>query len=463
MQKILALCLVLMVLLGSCKSAGKAEVNSLVESSYVSDSADVVDVPSESEEVSQQSVDEEASTEDTFPYITYEMALQDYEDLWEILELNYPHLESAEEVYQVDYANVKQNHLTMIEGYTKPIILEDYFDDLYKIIKQFKYLGHLSLMDSDYFWTMCDMYESRFDDYDSKIAAQEIESDEFEKRYMEELKNVFRNEQVLRTYTYLGEESEITESISDMDMNANENMQVEYINDDTVYISVASFMGNYVESDNEKFMEIYKTINNYDNLIIDVRGNGGGTDAYWQENIVEPNIKKKLSILHYGIGKSGGVNKYLYEHNASTVNGARRVIERLPNIDMDLLDSMEYAEISVQWFTPDVSIPSFQGEIYVLVDDGVYSATEGFVLMCKSSGFAKVVGTQTGGDGGLLKIREFALEGSGLTLRFSTMLPLNADGSPNTPYGSTPDYVLNEGDDFVEECLKIIESEGEGQ
>lgn len=92
----------------------------------------------------------------------------------------------------------------------------------------------------------------------------------------------------------------------------------------------------------------------------------------------------------------------------------------------------------------------------MLVDEGVYSASENFAAFCKNTGFATLVGEPTGGDGGIADPMLFTLPESGLVVRFSVFYGLNADGSGNEAAGTQPDYTVSEGDDALASCLSLI-------
>jgi C-terminal processing protease CtpA/Prc len=99
----------------------------------------------------------------------------------------------------------------------------------------------------------------------------------------------------------------------------------------------------------------------------------------------------------------------------------------------------------------------FGENIYLLVNSNVYSASEGFAMFCKATGFATLVGSNTGGDGGMLTIRQFDLANTGLLISFSTTFSLNPDGSSNTEFGSIPDVYIGENQTELEACLALIE------
>ncbi len=98
----------------------------------------------------------------------------------------------------------------------------------------------------------------------------------------------------------------------------------------------------------------------------------------------------------------------------------------------------------------------YGGTIWVLVDDTVYSSSENFVMFCKNTGFATLIGTTTGGDGGIADPLLAALPNSGLIVRFSVFYRLNGDGNGNEANGTKPDIVLSEHEDALKKCLEQI-------
>lgn len=84
-------------------------------------------------------------------------------------------------------------------------------------------------------------------------------------------------------------------------------------------------------------------------------------------------------------------------------------------------------------------------------------------MFCKDTGFATVVGENTGGDGGGTNVYETRLPNSGLLLRYRAMHGLNKDGSSNVEFGTTPDVLFQgrwgrKNVDLLGSCLDYIES-----
>ncbi|WP_298893392.1 S41 family peptidase [uncultured Psychroserpens sp.] len=120
------------------------------------------------------------------------------------------------------------------------------------------------------------------------------------------------------------------------------------LNKETAYIEIKSMTGKVVQD----FIKVYDTLNNYPNLIIDIRRNSGGNSDY-SEQIASYLIHKRMRACV-----------------------SRKKINPKPN--------------------------SYKGNIYVLTDVFTGSAAESFALDLHESGNVVLVGSQTNGDTGNL-------------------------------------------------------------
>ncbi len=77
---------------------------------------------------------------------------------------------------------------------------------------------------------------------------------------------------------------------------------------------------------------------------------------------------------------------------------------------------------------------------WVLTDEYVYSAADGFAGFCKQTGWATLVGRRTRGDGGASAPVLVRLPESGLLMRFTLAASANVDGTLNTLFGTSPDF-----------------------
>lgn len=69
--------------------------------------------------------------------------------------------------------------------------------------------------------------------------------------------------------------------------NNKEDIEIKIIDEEIAYLKINSF-AEFTKEDTDKINELYKDINNYNDYIIDIRGNGGGNNRLWMEHIVNP-------------------------------------------------------------------------------------------------------------------------------------------------------------------------------
>lgn len=77
-------------------------------------------------------------------------------------------------------------------------------------------------------------------------------------------------------------------------------------------------------------------------------------------------------------------------------------------------------------------------------------------MFSKNTDFATLVGTNTGGDGGVADPILISLPNSGLIVRFSMLYGLNPDGTGNEKYGTTPDILIDEEQDAFDKTIEEI-------
>lgn len=217
--------------------------------------------------------------------------------------------------------------------------------------------------------------------------------------------------------------------------NANTSSEEKVLKEGKVgYIKVKSMSNRTLQSDGKKIIEFYKSIKDYPYLIIDIRGNGGGTDEYWKNNIVEPLISDSESSLVAMAYKGSYIKPFLRGRGITT-----KPIEKLPEqFSSKHALQMETFLTTSRTIKPKNTV-GFKGAIYLLVDDRVYSSSESFAAFSKGAGFATLVGTTTGGDGIGIDPCVMALPNSGLVVRFSLDMGINSDGTINEKEHTKPD------------------------
>ena len=95
--------------------------------------------------------------------------------------------------------------------------------------------------------------------------------------------------------------------------------------------------------------------------------------------------------------------------------------------DVSLVSSISSGEID------------FKGKIVVLIDAITFSATDAFALFCKETGFAKLYGTPSGGDGISDSPIYYILPNSKLLVRFTPGMGIDYTGAANEEVCVHPD------------------------
>ncbi|MBO3443038.1 S41 family peptidase [Clostridium sp. CCUG 7971] len=234
------------------------------------------------------------------------------------------------------------------------------------------------------------------------------------------------------------------------------------VKDEVGYIYLPSMASRNGSTDKDLNM-IWDYINasrKYKALIIDIRGNLGGSDSYWQ-GIVSRLIKNDTIINGYRVYRNSSkiVKKYTNVRNIGL-----KPIEKLPqsiliNAPQEIFnDFSDFEEASYTIKAKDNL--NFEGNIYLLIDDKVYSSSESFSMFCKETNFATLIGKTTGGDGRGLDPILFKLKNSGLIVRMASGMYLNKDGICDEEFKTTPDFKVKNCErtrDFKDDnCIKKV-------
>lgn len=239
----------------------------------------------------------------------------------------------------------------------------------------------------------------------------------------------------------------------------NQNVVTEDLSESTGYIRVPSFPSSGTASEYDKKLisdYIKKSQGKFKKLIIDIRGNGGGSPEFWKDLIVAPLIKKPVVYTQTAVVKKDFFKywgktvqqyldtQYIDTQTPSSINKKNSVhlqeIEEIKNLT-GYDDSYVTFNVSNK-ISPEDMLP-FDGKIYLLVDGGCFSASEDFAQFCKRTGFAEVVGNNTGGGAAaFLSPHYFCLPESKLIFRLEVESVLNLDGTMSEVLGTEPDIKM---------------------
>ena len=103
---------------------------------------------------------------------------------------------------------------------------------------------------------------------------------------------------------------------------------------------------------------------------------------------------------------------------------------------------------------------NFKGNIYLLVDDKVFSSAEALAVFAKDTKMATLIGSRTKGDGIGSDPMMTMLPNSGLIFNFTKGMGTLKDGTCNEEHKTVPDIVIENTEktnDFkTDECIKKV-------
>jgi len=202
------------------------------------------------------------------------------------------------------------------------------------------------------------------------------------------------------------------------------------------YMYVRTFQPSALEHRYNEILDFLREIEGYGHLIIDIRGNTGGSFITWVNGIVRPLLMEDTLHEYYLAYRTG---EYVQDFHGEWLNER----EEIPKEWFDYLPPEVYGEDfkvynSSQTYASTHEV-DFDGEIILLVDNVVYSAAEGFTNFCKQTGFATIYGTASGGDGFFIWPLYYTLPNSKLVITTSSSMSLDRTGHANEEVRTQPD------------------------
>ncbi|MGI5064707.1 S41 family peptidase [Treponema putidum] len=388
-------------------------------------------------------------------FISAEEMKADYEYFWDFIYNGYPFTEVCERK-GIDLEQIKQTGYRYLSD---PMMQHGYYSfygDLCRKITGNRYIGHL--YPSDYF-----DYKKIFKQTTAKVSLREQETliDNFyasmpktgafagkkDMLYADDFKNT--NPPLMGTRKYSKPYTKI--------------INTDYI----AYIKINSFL----ITDGKEKQEYLKVLEdffietaNYKHIIIDIQNNGGGYIENY-EAIISPNIKENLTIVFYGLYNE---NKYtdIYLGMFLNYNDVKKIKKNeVPNIENcgTIKNDKAYILKNIIFSRSAKGYkPCDDKKFWLLISSDVYSGADRFAYVCKKTGFATVIGTNTGGAGTNGESPMYiALPNSGLLIKFDFMYGLTDDGYCTNETGTAPDIYNLPGKSALGTCLETIRKLGE--
>lgn len=209
-----------------------------------------------------------------------------------------------------------------------------------------------------------------------------------------------------------------------------------------------------------KLQEVFETLqqDQITDLIIDLRDNGGGKVpwVFYSYFVDEPFLFANEADFIYS--RISAYNSFQKLHPDMRFLKRKWLNTWLPGSNkMSQIDSSRYRLTGLFMTKPfQPSLPKFQGNVYLLIDGGTFSAASDFAAMMKSSGLATIIGEESGGG----YYGNTSMEKSYVTLPNSKIrleIPLvrhqlNVNASKNAfGRGVLPDHEVN---DCLEDILE---------
>ncbi|RDY24605.1 peptidase S41 [Romboutsia maritimum] len=370
--------------------------------------------------------------------LSMEEKLQDFEYIYNVIKEGYPYLDVNKRLNNIDWLSNKENYINRIKSTKND---KEFIKELSEVIDELNN-GHTNLIkDKDKYKIFKESYSKQG------------------------LYDFFDDEKVKDRYDSL---SKIGINLNKETKHFNNNLILKDVVKDKVgYMNLPKMSpkSGSIKKDMKTILDYIKTLDNHKTLIIDIRGNRGGNDVYWKEivsNISNQDIKTKGFSLFRG--KSKVINYYIKAKNIKLTSIDKlpeSVIKNAPNEVSEKFSGFLELENTIK--TNHSS--KFKGNIYLLVDEQVFSSAESFAVFCKDTKFATLVGNTTGGGGGGYGPVLFNLKNSGLIVRINSDMFLTRNGICDEEFKVTPDFLLKNDKrtkEFKDDnCIKkVLEIEG---
>jgi len=228
------------------------------------------------------------------------------------------------------------------------------------------------------------------------------------------------------------------------------------------YFHINNFMNNRA-FDSEILFPFYEEVQDFEHLIIDLRGNSGGTRAYL-DYIVSMLIDEPIEAAYHEFFMAGYLVYRELEDDETVSDEDRLEIliasefikeESLSYFNTADLDILQYVVTWPLEFEPREDNIPFSGEIWILVDNDSASLSELMAMIAISSGFATVVGEPTAGITPATHVY-ISLPNTGIVYRMDIGYIVDAQGRSLEEYGVAPDIVIDPGSDALEIVLGLI-------
>lgn len=361
--------------------------------------------------------------------LTTEEKISDFNYLFEEFKASYPYFDINKRLNKTDWLSNKKKYLKKIK---KTKTDKDFFVVITAIL-------------NDLNNNHTDTYPTLIYDYFYKAYKEASKHDSDYIPYVKELEKT----DTIRCKYWKSINSEILSELTHSNLKKKENTKnnlpniTTKFNDSvsTAIISIKSFSYDFMDSDRKILKDFFAKVYGYNNLIIDIQGNEGGDTDYWMRYMIPYLISDTITFpLRYAFKNSERIKFFKPNY---FLKPFRYHDIRLPNMPKELKTNSYLFYSNESSIIPIDNRKKYLGNVYLLVDKKVFSSAEMLAYFCKSTKFATVVGERTNGDGVGTDPLLLTLPKSGIVIRFTGEMGLNADGSANEEMKTIPDLLIN--------------------
>lgn len=352
--------------------------------------------------------------------LTKKEMIEDFNYVFNELKENYPFFDVLKRKKNVDFLGNYNKYLQRIEKAKND---QEFIEKMTEIIGELDN-SHAKIADKNYV------------DYILKYYANNWNSPSIYYEFLNLNKTVVRNRYNLKgVQSSQKPKGNKRKSLSILENNSSSNMTLDTSVKDIAIIRIKQMLDpEFIKEDEEILNEFLKNKHLYKALVIDIRGNSGGSMEYWQKFLLPKLLKNQKEVSNHLFFKDSQRAKIILADE--TLN-----IEKVSNVDLSAI-KLEHAEDLKKFdyyirntivVNPDESDKNnaYEGKIFLLVDKNVFSAAEGFASFMKNSKVATLVGQDTGGDGITLGVINDVMPNSGFVFTYTNTLGYSPDGNIN--------------------------------
>ena len=352
---------------------------------------------------------------------------RDYDYLWDELENSYPYLAYLRDDMNIDLDEIRARYAKEAEAAADE---DDFAQILQKMFSELNNFAHLDLVTPE-------MYQGYYYAYvyDNNYVFDRMPFTE-----------ILQDSRISKIYVKPETPEEHILEIKDL----YPDVWVQYYTDcNALYLRIPSFAHELIERDGIVINDALAKYPETKNIIFDITNNAGGSDYYWERNLVAP-LGGSYSVSYRSYFKKSDItDRYYGDYESNDIPDDAP--EWVAQLGLDRC-------FENRWTLPEEKSEEKDIKKWVLTSENVYSAADKFVNFCKQTGWATVVGTRTSGDGLQSTPILLLLPDSGLLVRFSAIAGENPGGNMNAA-GTMPDIVCVKNENALDRCLEIIRGE----